>query len=98
MGIKTTISISREQAVDRIVHINQLVIEKNYRALQETTCEHDESFSKLVDSAEPLTLDRQTLMQWTDTMLDDKLDEPLYRFSMFENYLVSSCDLHNIFD
>jgi hypothetical protein len=28
------------------------------------------------------------LSKWTDKMLEDKMDEPFYRFSMFDNYLI----------
>jgi len=35
-----------------------------------------------------INFDLDNIEKWTDTMLGDKLDEPFFRFSMFENYLV----------
>lgn len=88
MGIKTTINVTRGNAIARLLQIDTLILDKNYRALQNITCEPDDFFSEYVNTSVPLSVDEEALMKWTDTMLADKLDEPLYRFSMFENYLI----------
>lgn len=88
MGIQSTSNISRETAINRILKIDALIADKNYRELESETSEHDIDLAEYVNKAEPLNVDEETLLKWTDTMLEDKMDEPFYRLSMFDNYLI----------
>jgi hypothetical protein len=89
MGIRSTKDISRYVAIKRILKMDALIIDKHYLKIEPEISEED-GLSYLVDVAETLGVDEDTLKKWTDTMLGDQMDYPLYRFSMFENYLVSS--------
>jgi hypothetical protein len=88
MGIKSTVEISRDTAIKRILKMDALIIDKNYREIESSTSEGDRDIASLVNKAEPLNVDEATLDKWTDTMLGDQMDYPLYRFSLFNNYIV----------
>ena len=92
MGIKSTRYVSRDLAIGRIKEIDYLLFHKRYLDIESITSEHDYKADKfihtraaLLDSGEELDI-----TQWTDDMLTDKLDEPFYRYSMFESYLIES--------
>lgn len=88
MGIKSTSYVTRESAISRILEVDGLLCQKHYRALEATTSEHNYDLEAFVDSTEPLNVTHGCLSRWTDTMLEDKLDEPFYRWSMFDNYYI----------
>lgn len=88
MGIKSTRYISRCTAVSRIIEIDKIIADKNYRELESLTSEHDIDLASFVNNTTPLNTNEGELSKWTDTMLGDKMDEPFYRFSMFDNYLI----------
>lgn len=72
------------------MEIDYLLFKRRYRDIEEITGEYDYSVEEFVNSRVALmencvTLD---LTQWTDGMLEDKLDEAFYRYSMFDNYLI----------
>jgi hypothetical protein len=89
MSIKSTREISRDTAIRRILKMDALIIDKNYREIESEAFEADSDITTLVNGAEPLNVDEEALEKWTDTMLGDQIDYPLYRFSMFDNYLVN---------
>lgn len=90
MGIQSTQDITRASCIERIMKVDYLLFHKKYRKLEQMTSEYDEKVEDFVNTARPLMLDCQDLdlEDWTDTMLEDKMDEPFYRFSMFDNYLI----------
>lgn len=86
MSIKTTQDISREDAIGRITKLVHLVGVRNYRGVSETSFEPDEDVRLFVDN-----LDLRcfiSLEGWADTMLEETMDKPFFRYSMFDNYLV----------
>lgn len=85
MGIKSTKFVSREFAITRILFVETLLKAKNYIALEKITNEHDISMTSFVKNYEPIDSD---IEMWTDEMLGDKLDEPFFRESIFDNYLI----------
>ena len=87
MGIKSTVRILRNDAIERIKNVDYLILKKRYRDLEECTSEHDYDIRNYVDSYN-VNYSDVDLTQWTDTMLEDKMDEPFYRYSMFNNYLI----------
>ena len=89
MGIQTTIEISREQATARINNILVLVKGRNYKALEEITQEPDYNLQKFVDRESCPNLPIICTHHWANSMLEDKLDTPFFRFSLFENYIVT---------
>ena len=89
MGIKSTCEITRASAIQRILKIDQLIFDKNYRELASEVCEGDSDIKSLLDDANPRGADKGPLSCWTDAMLGDQMDRPLYRRSMFDSYLVS---------
>lgn len=84
MGIKSTRTISRESAISRIIYINGLMSAKLYKQLEESTSEDDYTITpSLVDGR---VMNLCNIDDWTDQMVEDKIDEPFFRFSMFDNY------------
>lgn len=88
MGIKSTRDIKRSTAIARILEIDALIIDKDYREIERKVSESDNQLQYLVDEAEPLNIDEYALSKWTDSMLGDQMDTPLYRYSLFDNYLI----------
>lgn len=86
MGIRSTQYISRENAIERIKTVASLILDQNYVALEVISFDPEENIRSVVDSG--IDFDIDNIEKWTDTMLADKLDEPFFRFSMFDNYLV----------
>ena len=88
MGIQSTQDVSRAEAINRIYEIDELILNKKYKDLEDTTGEHDINLESFVNSECDLIRDKD-LSNWTDTMLEDKIDEPFYRYSMFDNYAIT---------
>ena len=70
------------------MEIASIVLTKDYRVMEYSTNEHDEDLESFVDRGLDFTL--SSISKWTDRMLEDKMDEPFYRYSIFENYLVGA--------
>jgi len=89
MGIQHTIDITREQAIDRIKCISNLVLEKDFLKIEQTRNYEDDSLTDFVadniNTVEEITLNCD---KYTNQMLEEIIDKPFYRFSMFENYFV----------
>ena len=87
MSIKSTQYITRESAVERIKKINDLVLNKDFRELERVSSEHSDYRIDFV--LQDLTFpDIEHIEKWTNRMLEDVMDNPVYRFSMFDNYLI----------
>ena len=92
MGIRSTVEITREKAIDRIIEIDNLALHKKYSLLEEITFEPDfcvENFiekfhQKLSVNSSKIDL----LTEYTDEMLEAIMDKPFYRYSMFDNYFI----------
>lgn len=89
MGIKSTSNISRESAIDRIKTIDYLILHRKYRELESISNERGHSIREYVESRRTELLGYETdISEWTDYMLEENMDEPYYRHSMFDNYLI----------
>ena len=93
MGIKSTRQISRDLAIHRILEVNLLISQRDYRGLEDCSGEYDYNLKEFVDGTVVDEVTSKVLEKWTDTMLADKMDEPFYRFSMFDNYLIEEISL-----
>jgi len=82
MSVKSTRYITREVAIARIEEIARLVNDKNYRGIEEVTCE-DYSVQDFVERA---FTEYPDLTRLTDGMLEGIMDMPFFRFSMFDRY------------
>ena len=82
MSIKSTMTITREAAISRINEVRRLITNKDYKGLEEITFEQDHCIVTFINNAASIS----PIDKWTDKMLDDKMDEPFYRQSMFDNY------------
>lgn len=88
MGIQTTQNISREIAIERIVNINFLIQNKEYLILENVTFEPDFNIKSFVNEFVS-EINESDLSKYTNKMLEDILDQPFYRFTMFDNYFIS---------
>ena len=86
MGIQTTIHIKRDEAIRRIHEIMMLVCDYDYRGIEQTTCECDYDVMDFVKNYEDM--EASNIDKWTNKMLEDVIDKPFYRYSMFDNYWV----------
>lgn len=89
MGIQSTNWIPREEMINRILKIDRLLQDKDYRGIEEASYEHDYSVQEFVDNHKPQCFNKEQLGRFTDSMLEEIIDKPFFRYSMFENYLVT---------
>jgi hypothetical protein len=95
MGIQSTVNISRESAIERILKIQGLILDKDYLGLQSNSFETEFSIPSFIDNYPPVyinlvgKIDKESLQKWTDKMLEGVMDLPFYRLSMFDNYRIS---------
>ena len=87
MSIKSTQHVSREAAIARIAHITALALNKNYIAIEQCSFEHDHEVSEFVNEF-IVSPNFDVIHNWTNKMIEEILDTPFYRFSMFENYFI----------
>lgn len=100
MGIKSTRKISRDTAIERITVVNTLIREKNWIQLFEDTHEgYDfdndaKALDWLLESGlvEKYNKWGDDVSKWSNDMLEHVMDEPFYRFSGFDNYVVVDKD------
>ena len=86
MGVQSTAYITREHAIDRITYMAEMFIRRDYRRIQAESFDPDFGIQEFVDNWEPIDVDN--LENWTDGMLEDYMDRPFFRHSMFDNYLI----------
>ena len=89
MSIKSTVDISRECAIERILYVSYLVIHKKYKDIESNCFESDGSLSDFVmserDNSDKYIIE---INSYTNQMIEDIIDEPFFRLSMFDNYLL----------
>ena len=95
MSIKSTQDITRQNAINRIIEISSLAKDRNFYELEKITNESggDTSFSNFIhehnwNNSFYDYSDTDTLNKFTNATLEDIMDSPFYRFSMFENYII----------
>jgi len=89
MGIKSTRDITREHAIERIIEIGSLLTLGSYVEIESNSFEDDSycgTLKEFVEYWEPIDL--IAVHTWTNKMLEDYMDTPFFRHSMFENYLI----------
>jgi len=86
MSAQSTVYITREDAIDRIKEIATLLIEKDYLGIEVASFEDHIDSLGFVDNWTPI--DTSDVGNWTDKMLEDYMDHPFFRHSMFNNYLI----------
>ena len=85
MGIQTTRNITRIEAIARIKSVYKCVVEHDYRELVLISSEnHTEQ--TFVDAG--LDFDVKYIEKWSDRMLEDKMNQPYFRRSEFDNYFI----------
>lgn len=87
MSIQTTKTITRANAILRISKIASLIKQKDFYAIDTHCSESDYSTIDLVGRGVGFKF--KQLEKWTNKMLEDKMDEPFFRVSLFDNYIVA---------
>lgn len=85
MGIQSTAEIARNQVIQRIYEIQSIVQARGYERLKEVCFEPDYDVESFISTTNLFYSD---VHNWSNSKLKKKIDEPFYRFSMFENYQV----------
>lgn len=89
MSIKSTKHVTREWAIARITLIVELAKVRSYRKIEEHTSENSKERDCLPFYCSNIAnTDISTIENWTNTMLEESLDLPLIRESMFDNYMI----------
>ena len=83
MGFKSTLFVSRDQAIDRIRFIQKLVEQSDFANLEHATYEEEEDLKSFVQYAT-----MEDVSKWSNTMLEELLDKPFFRNAKFYNYIV----------
>lgn len=86
MSIRSTITISRYQAIMRIENIHNLIVNFDYNSLSDASFEPEKDIQYFVDNFKKLSI--ENISKWTNEMLEEILDKPYFRYSMFDNYNV----------
>lgn len=86
MSIQSTVDITREAAIYRITKIAELIKDRNFLEIEQNSLEHDCDIREFVNKYQ--NEDFSNLEKWTDRMLEDIMDKPYFRHSIFDNYLV----------
>jgi len=83
VGIQSTRTITREQAIHRIGRITNFVRAGNWRAL-----EADSQELSINPMKHEFELPEGDINFWVNRSLEEIMDQPFFRFSMFENYFI----------
>ena len=86
MNIKTSNIINRKTAIDRIKNISKYILSHNYRELERLSDEEDGEIERCVYNG--ITFDSKNINKWTNKMLERVLNKPVFRWSVFKNYIV----------
>jgi hypothetical protein len=87
MSIKSTKHISRQAAIERIKHIVALATDKEYKKVESICFEDYHTVENFINNfQQPTNVDY--IDKWSNKMLEDLIDEPFYRESIFDNYIV----------
>ena len=86
MGIQSTKRVTRKTAIYRIRLIYSTITEKDYRKLESLTLEPDHDIKEFIDNN--LSINIEHIDKWTNEMLEELMDCPFFRHSMFDNYQV----------
>jgi len=85
MSIKSTKEVTRDWAIQRIELIYDICNRQEYRELEAISYESDYSIQDFIYQNHFYI---SGIDSWTNNMLEDKLDEPFFRESIFDNYAV----------
>lgn len=85
MGVQSTINITREDAIARVEKVVQRINDENYRAIEIDASEHEVNWTR---SEFIHHLNHRYIDKFTNRMLEDMMDLPYFRYSMYENYCI----------
>ena len=94
MSIQSTIRITRDSAIKRVKDVYKAICARDYYSLGKMSFEDDRFegarfVHKFVADFDVCAFDIKNVDKWTDGMLADVLDGPFFRWSKFDNYVVS---------
>jgi hypothetical protein len=87
MSIQSTLEITRETAIKRIIEIQELIVCEEYRTLENITNEPDYDLEDFVKNYEDM-INVNGLKNYTNKMLENIIDSAFFRYSMFDNYSI----------
>ena len=91
MSIQSTQDITRSDAYDRIEYIDFLLRHQRYKEIVDNSFEPD--YDVVRYARDYIPVDTQCITHWTDQMLEDQMDEPFFRLSLFDNYrIMGECE------
>ena len=87
MGIQSTRPISRDEAISRITEIYELIQNEDYKSLESMSHGEDKDLNAFVQENRN-SINIGNIENFTDTMLEDIMDKPYFRTSIFDNYII----------
>ncbi len=88
MSIQSTVSVSREWAMYRIRFVSMLVALKDWSGIEQNSFEPDSEPADYFSEVGNISL--ENLDNWTNSMLEQVMDQPYFRQSVFDNYSVEN--------
>jgi len=91
MGVESTNYISRENAIERILFIADLISNDKYRTLEQNTSEEETDLvAVFLNKSFYANIYLETDMtEYTNTMIEEIIDSSFYRHSMYNNYSIN---------
>lgn len=99
-GIRTVVLISREDAIERLVLMEGLFLNRKYREIERQTAEPNVPVHTFLETMEDervfwifpyntgILSGLENVENFTNVMILEKLNEPYYRFSCNERYII----------
>lgn len=88
MSIICSVSLSREDIIQRIMFINSLITQKEYREIELNTMEEYGQIPELIKQIKVMDFSKEELEKYTNQMLLDIINQPIYRKDRDEHYHV----------
>ncbi len=95
MGIKSTVNISRERAIERISSIIKMINDADWTGLHDLVYDYEDNdfFEDLVNNYNDIDKEYnannkvfKSIDKWSNKTLENFMDKRGIRFSVFENY------------
>ncbi len=88
MSVICSVNLSREDIIERIMFMSALIIQKEYREIELNTMEEYGQIPELIEQIKVMDFSKEEFEKYTNQMLLDIINQPLYRKDRDEHYHV----------
>jgi len=86
MSLYSTHTVTRKHAINRIKSIQHAVLNRDHQNLDKSCFEADYTVYSFVN--EHILPDISDIDTWTNDTIQELLNQPFYRETMFDNYII----------